>query len=137
MRAWPEETDPAFKRVVVRAIGALKGADIDGLLAQWLPGPRRLSARLHRVRPLAERALRKPSSPPIIKLIADPNLGVRIRAIEALGAWKSRAALPSLLKALRADEPTLRWKAVLALGISATPRRPDALSYVAAHDLQA
>ncbi len=79
---------------------------------------------------------KKAIEPALLKLIADPNLGVRIRAIEALGAWKSRAAVPSLLKALRADEPTLRWKAVLALGDIGDASASEALSYVAAHDTE-
>jgi HEAT repeat protein len=133
LREQMKDSDPSYKRVVVKAIGALKGADIDVSLGQWLTDSdfylRGFSAEA-----LAQRAPKKALEAGLIKLLSDPNLGVRIRAIEALAAWKSRAAVPGLLKALRADQPDLRWKSAQALGAIGDPSAADALTYVASHD---
>jgi HEAT repeat protein len=134
LQAQMNDTDPSYKRVVVKAIGSLKGgADIDGPMALWL-ADKDFYLRGFTAEALAQRPASKALEPALIKLLADPNLGVRIRAIEALAAWKSKAAVADLLKALRAEEPTLRWKAAQALGSIGDPSAIEALTYVADHD---
>jgi HEAT repeat protein len=132
-----QDTDPSYKRVVVKAIGTLKGgADIDASMAQWL-ADKDFYLRGFTAEALAQRPANKALEPALIRLLADPNLGVRIRAIEALAAWKSKAAVPELLKDLRAEEPTLRWKATQALGSIGDPSSREALTYVAQNDSEA
>jgi HEAT repeat protein len=134
LREQMKDTDPSYKRVVVKAIGSLKGgADIDGPMEQWL-ADKDFYLRGFTAEALAQRPANKALEPALIKLLVDPNLGVRIRAIEALAAWKSKAAVPELLKALRAEEPTLRWKAAKALGTIGDASAKEALTYVAQND---
>jgi HEAT repeat protein len=130
-----KDKDTSYKRVVVKAIGSLKGANIDASLMLWL-GDKDAYLRGFSAEALAERRANRDLEPALIKLLGDPNLGVRIRAIETLGVWKSKAAVPSLLKALRADEPTLRWKSAQALGQIGDPSAKDALTYVADNDTE-
>jgi HEAT repeat protein len=130
-----KDKDTSYKRVVVKAIGSLKGAHIDASLMLWL-GDKDAYLRGFSAEALAQRPANRDLEPALIKLLADPNLGVRIRAIETLGVWKSKAAVPSLLKALRADEPTLRWKSAQALGEIGDPSAKEALTYVADNDTE-
>lgn len=130
-----QNADPAYKRIVVKAIGALKGTDIDASLKLWL-SDKDDYLRGFTAEALALHAPTKSLEPGLIKLLSDPNIAVRIRAIEALGAWKSKAAVPAIAKALRAEEPTLRWKAAVALGAIGDASAKEALDYVAEHDTE-
>jgi HEAT repeat protein len=133
LQAQLQDKDPSYKRVVVKAIGALKGANIDASLMLWL-GDKDFYLRGFSAEALGQRPRNKDLEPALLKLLSDSNLGVHIRAIETLGLWKSKAAVPSLLKSLRADEPTLRWKSVQALGQIGDPSAREALTYVADND---
>lgn len=136
LREQMKDTDPSYKRVVVKAIGALKGADIDALLGEWL-ADKDAYLRTFSAEALSRRPKVKAVESALIKRISDPVLAVRIRSIEALGAWKSTAAVPELLKSLRAEEPTLRWKSALALGAIGDPAAKEALTYLSQNDAEA
>lgn len=136
LREQMKDTDPSYKRVVVKAIGALKGADIDALLGEWL-GDKDAYLRTFSAEALSRRPANKATEASLIKRISDPVLAVRIRSIEALTAWKSKAAVPELLKSLRAEEPTLRWKSAQALGAIGDPAAKEALTYLSENDSEA
>ena len=133
LRAQMKDSDPSYKRVVVKAIGTLRGADIDALLGGWL-ADKDAYLRTFSAEALAKRPASKAVEGPLIRCISDPVLAVRVRAIEALGVWGSTAAVPELLKALRAEEPTLRWKSAQALGSIGDPAAKEALTYMSEND---
>jgi HEAT repeat protein len=128
-----KDTDPSYKRHVVKAIGSLKGAEIEASLKQWL-GDKDAYLRGFTAEALSRRAPVKALEAPLVKLLADENIAVRIRAGETLAAWRSKAAVPGLLKNLRAEEPNLRWKSAQALGAIGDLSAKEALKYVAAND---
>ena len=130
------ENEASFKRHVVIAIGASGGERAEAHLAGWLsdkdPYLRGFAAEA-----LAKRPPDEALTPVLLGLLNDPVYAVRIRAVEVLGAWRSKRAVPALLKTLKADEPTLRWKAVLALGSIGDGAAKEALDYLAQHDAEA
>lgn len=129
------DSDPAFQRHVFKAIGSLKSAKALPFLQKGLaskdPYVRGFSAEALAARP-REAGMEKA----LLTLLGDDVLAVRIRALEALAAWKSRAAVPAMVKALQASEPTLRWKAAKALGRIGDPKAREALDYVAQNDAE-
>jgi len=128
-----KDPDVNFKRHVVLAVGALRSEDMNRYLKALLkdhdPYLRGASAEALAMRP-RDAALEAS----LIARLDDPVYAVQVRAVETLGAWKSVAAVPALIKALRSDEPTLRWKAVVALGQIADARAVDPLEYLRDHD---
>ena len=129
------DTDPAFKRHVVKAIGSLKDDSVAPYLKAWLsdkdPYLRGFTAEA-----LAHRSPEKSLEKGLLALLDDEVWAVRVRAVEALGAWKSKAAVPALIKAVRAAEPTMRWKAAQALGAIGDVRAKEALEYLAEKDAE-
>lgn len=130
-----KDADINLKRHVVLAVGALRSEDMDRYLKALLkdhdPYLRGASAEALAMRP------RDPAlEAALIARLDDPVYAVQVRAVEALGAWKSAAAVPALIKSLRSTEPTLRWKAVLALGQIADTRAIDPLEYLRDHDTE-
>jgi HEAT repeat protein len=129
------DSDPSFKRHVVNAIGAHRGEKVVLRLGAWLndkdPYLRGFAAEA-----LAKRPPVPSLTPALVGLLEDPVYAVRVRSVEALGAWRQRSAVSALIKCLRASEPTLRWKAVQALGDIGDPAAKEALDYLASHDAE-
>jgi HEAT repeat protein len=135
LQAQLKDSDPSYQRHVFTAIGSLKTDKAVPFLEQSLDAKDEF-LRVFAVEALASR----PKSPGLEKkllgLLADPVYAVRVRTVETLGAWKSKAAVPALLKGLRANEPTLRWKSAQALGAIGDPSAKEALDYVAQNDAE-
>jgi HEAT repeat protein len=136
LQAQLKDTDPSYQRHVVTAIGSLKTDKVLPFLRQSL------SSKDAYLRAYAAEALAgRPKSPELeqalLVQLSDGVYAVRVRAVETLGIWKSKAAVAPLLKALRANEPTLRWKAAQALGAIGDPSTREALDYVAKNDSEA
>lgn len=131
-----DDKDPAFQRHVFKAIGSLNTPQATPFLKRGLAS-KDAYVRSFSAEALSSRPRDPKLEPVLIGLLGDESLAVRIRALEALAAWKSRAAVGSMIKALRASEPTLRWKAAQALGDIGDPKAREALTYVAKNDAEA
>jgi HEAT repeat protein len=116
-------------------VGQLKHrqGEADSLFSDWLkdkdPFLRAFTAEALSARPASEGLVNS-----LIKLLGDPELGVRVRAVEALGAWKADQAVPGLQGLLKDSSEVLRFKAVQALGAIGAKSSKEALRYVAAND---
>jgi HEAT repeat protein len=131
-----DDKDPGYQRHVIKAIGSLKGDKVLPFLKDGLKSADAF-VRTFSLEALSARPPVPALEPALLGLLNDPVYAVRVRAVDCLGRWKSRAGLDGLLKALRAPEPTLRWKASQALGRIGDARAREALEYVAAKDAEA
>ena len=134
LKAQLADKDPAYKRHVVKAIGSLAdNGEVNGLLTGWLED-KDAYLRGFSAEALRSKARIPEAEAPLVNLLIDPVLAVRIRAVETLGVWKSKEAVSGLKKTLKDSNQALRWKAAIALGQIADPAASDALKYVADND---
>lgn len=128
------DPDPVFRRHVVIAIGKLSDPDaVNQLLLTWLTD-KDFYLRGFSAEALGQKQEIAGAETPLVALLDDPSLAVRIRATETLGKWHSLPAVEPLKRLLRDDDETLRWKAAVALGEIGDPSASDALLYVAHND---
>ena len=130
-----KDADASLKRHVVTAIGALRSTDVDSCLKAWL-NDRDPYLRAFSAEALAKRPANPLLEPDLIRRLSDQVLPVQIRAVEALGAWKSDSAVPALIKVLRSSDPLLRLKTVQTLGTIGDPASADPLEYLRDHDAE-
>jgi len=125
--AFPEERDPA-----VRRWEKWWAANCDKSKEQWLTDS--LSSEGYAGKPLALKVLAemscKASIPAIIALLHDPQAGLRVEAVRALGQLKAESAVAELSELLETDkEVRVRRAAVRSLGLIGSK---DALAAIAA-----
>ncbi|WP_321506768.1 HEAT repeat domain-containing protein [uncultured Methanoregula sp.] len=71
----------------------------------------------------AIREIGKPAVPALVGLLRDRDAGVRLKAVELLGATGDRSATPALMQSLGDENREVRWGAALAAPRCAIPMK--------------
>lgn len=98
-------------RIVEPAVQADVAERVDAIVAQLQNRETRDAARS------TLRELGRPATPYLLRHLSDPDMTVRWETVSVLGTTVDDRALPALIdRALRDDNPHVRWRSLWALG---------------------
>jgi HEAT repeats/PQQ-like domain len=120
----PFADDESVEEEILAALVLLARGKADTVLVKALGDgqPRRRGAAAH----VLGRSADKEQRAAVAKLLRDPEMRVRLRAVQGLLAGRDKAAVPALIELLTCEVPDVTWQAEELLVRLAGDKAPDA-----------